>query len=129
MAFAILAIMNVAENLTAYKFIKEQTGKWYIDLPEWKGNKTDLEMVEGADTMLDYVGKGNAEVELILAEQPFDGSSILKLVHDYSKEPGGGGIYLLHEYDNEILNQQMWLCEVTEWVFGKLPQVIYFKKI
>ena len=121
--------MSVAENLKSYKFIKEETGRWYIDLPDWKGNKADLEMVEGADIMLDYVGKGNAEVELILAEQPFDGSGILKLVHDYSKEPGGGGIYLLHDYDNEILNQQMWLCEVTEWVFGKLPPVIYFKKI
>jgi hypothetical protein len=71
-------------------------------------------MVEGADVMLDHVGKGNIEVELILSEQQFDGSAILKLVHDYSKETGGGGIYLLHSFDSEILNQQMWLCEVTE---------------
>lgn len=127
--FAIFAIMNTRTELQTYKFIKEDTGKWYIDLPNWEGTKAELEMVEGADTMLDYVGKGTSPVELILAEQPFEGGNVLKLIHDYSKEIGGGGIYLLANYEGEILNQEMWLCEVTEWVFGKLPPFIYFKKI
>jgi hypothetical protein len=120
--------MESTTNLQPYKFIKDSTEKWYIDLPEWTGDKADLEMVAGADTMLEYVGKGNNEVELLLSEFPFEESNILKLIHDYSKETGGGGIYLLEEYDGEILNQEMWLCEVTEWVFGKLPPFIYFKK-
>lgn len=121
--------MNTQTELQVYKFIKEDTGRWYIDLPEWEGNKADLEMVEGADTMLNYVGKGTSPVELILSEQTFDGCNILKLIHDYSKEIGGGGIYLLTDYEGETLHQEMWLCEVTEWVFGKLPLVIYFKKV
>jgi len=120
--------MATATNLQNYKFIKEESGKWYIDLPNWEGLKADLEMVEGADIMLDYVGKGNSEVELMLAELPFEGASALKLIHDYSKETGGGGIYLLESYEGNILNQEMWLCEVTEWVFGKLLPIIYFKK-
>lgn len=127
--FAIFAIMNTATELQIYKFIKEDNGKWYIDLPGWEGTKAELEMVEGADTMLDYVGKGASPVELILAEQSFDGCNSLTLIHDYSKEVGGGGIYLLSDYEGEALNQEMWLCEVTEWVFGKLPLVIYFKKV
>ncbi|MET3500543.1 hypothetical protein ABIC45_002134 [Mucilaginibacter rubeus] len=57
-----------------YKFIKEDNGRWYIDLPDWQGVKADLEMVEGADTMLDYVGEGSNEVKLLLAEEPFEGS-------------------------------------------------------
>ncbi len=84
-------------------------------------------MVEGADTMLDYVGEGANEVTLTLAEEPFDGANVLKLTQDLSQEIGGG-IYFLEEYEGESINQQMWLCEVTEWVFGKLPATIYFKK-
>lgn len=85
-------------------------------------------MVEGADAMLDYVGNDNNEVILALSEEPFEGSAMLKLIHDYSKETGGGGIYLLEDYGGNKLNQEMWLCEVTAWVFGKLPPSIYFKK-
>ena len=120
--------MSLSENVRSYKFIKEPTGQWYIDLPEWTGEKADLQMVAGADTMLDYLGKGNNVVELQLSEIPFDGSTVLKLMQDYGKEIGAGGIYLLENYEGEILNQEMWLCEVTEWVFGKLPPLIYFKK-
>jgi len=117
-----------AETIHTYRFYKDDTGRWYVDIPDWKGTQADLEMVEGADTMLDYVGLGNHEVVLSLSEEAFLDASELKLIHDYSKQTGGGGIYLLENYDEEILNQEMWLCEVTEWVFGKLPSIIYFKK-
>lgn len=115
-------------DLKTYRFNKEDTGRWYIDIPEWTGHKADLEMVEGADTMLNYVGQGYPRVDLTLSEQPFAGADELKLLNDHSDRPGGGGIYLLENYEGEELNQQMWLCEVTAWVFGKLPPVIYFKK-
>jgi hypothetical protein len=114
-------------TVNAYKFVKEYTGRWYIDLPNWQGVKADLEMVEGADIMLDYVGKGSSEVELILAEEPFEGSTELQLIEDY-KDHVGGGIYLLSEYEGKTLDQQMWLCDVTKFVFGKLPPAIYFKR-
>jgi hypothetical protein len=110
--------MVTTANSHSCKFHKEETGKWYIDLPEWTGNKADLEMVEGADTMLDHVGSGSNEVILMLSEEPFEGSAMLKLMYNYSKETGGGGIYLLEDYEGKKLNQEMWLCEVTEWVFG-----------
>jgi hypothetical protein len=114
-------------TVNTYKFVKEDTGRWYIDLPNWQGVKADLEMVEGADIMLDYVGEGSREVELILTEAPFEGSTELQLIEDY-KDHVGGGIYLLNEYEGKTLNQQMWLCDVTKFVFGKLPPAIYFKK-
>ena len=34
------------------KFNKE-ADRWYIDLPDWTGTKGELEMVAGADTLLD----------------------------------------------------------------------------
>jgi hypothetical protein len=114
--------------LTSYKFIKEPTNRWYINLPDWQGMHADLEMVDGADIMLDYVGQGAREVELQLAEEPFENATPLQLIEDY-RDHVGGGIYLLGRYNDEELNQKMWLCGVTEFVFGKLPEVIYFKKV
>lgn len=119
--------MDTVINPSAYSFSKEPDGRWYIDLPGYKGPKADLEMVSGADTMLDYVGEGHDNVKLILSEHPFEGSDVLKLIHDYSSQTGGGGIYFLDSYNGVTLNQEMWLCEVTEWVFGKLPKEIYLK--
>jgi hypothetical protein len=28
-----------------FKFYKESTGRWYVDLPEWEGEKAEIEMV------------------------------------------------------------------------------------
>ena len=111
-----------------YKFIKEPTNRWYIDLPDWQGVHAELEMVEGADTMLDYVSQGAREVELQLAEESFENATPLQLIEDY-RDHVGGGIYLLAQYNGEELNQKMRLCGVTEFVFGKLPEVIYFGKV
>ena len=122
-----LYIRVMATAVNTYKFVKE-SGRWYIDLPDWPGVKADLEMVEGADIMLDYVGEGSSVVDLMLAEQPFEGSATLKLIEDYA-EHVGGGIYFLEEYDGKTLNQQMWLCDVTKYVFGGLPEFIYFRKV
>ena len=44
-----------------YTFNKEQ-GCWYIDLPNWEGTKGELQMVGGADTLLDRLsnnGRGS----------------------------------------------------------------------
>lgn len=32
--------------------------------------------------------------------------------------PGGGGNYLLRSFEGREVNQGMWLCAVTEHVFG-----------
>ncbi len=34
-----------------FKFNKEAQNRWYIELPEWTGSKSELEMVFGADTL------------------------------------------------------------------------------
>ena len=55
-----------AITMASYTFIKESSG-WYIDLPEYieqGGNKGDLAMVEGADTMLDIMSGGNPVITL-----------------------------------------------------------------
>jgi hypothetical protein len=114
------------QTIRTFNFEKEKTGRWYIVLPEWTGAKSELEMVQGADKMLDYVGEGANEITLALNEQPFFGATPLTLYDD--NLPVGGGMYLLNKYEGVELNQQLWLCEVTTHVFGRLPEVIYFKR-
>lgn len=128
------------------KFYKED-GRWYIDLPEFLeaglGDKNNLLMVDGADTLLDILA-GNkpnestdgTEVNVTFGNEPFDGhthtltkKSIGKnqaLLDYLGHAPVGYGAY----YDvKELDGHQLWLCPVTEYVFdGGYPDTIYLKK-
>ena len=128
------------------KFYKED-GRWYIDLPEFielgLGNKNNLLMVDGADTLLDILA-GNkpnksadgTEVNVTFGNEPFDGHT-----HTLNKKVMGKNQslldYLGHApvdygayYDvKELDGHQVWLCPVTEYVFGGgYPDTIYIKK-
>lgn len=113
-----------------YRFIKEE-GKWYIDLPaylEHGGNKADLQMVEGADTMLDIISREEDVVSLTLHRAPFPGSDVLQLMEKCDPSVGGG-YYRLQRFEGTSFNQIMWLCAVTEYVFGDLPELIFIKRV
>lgn len=112
-----------------YRFYKLEK-RWYIDFPEWKGDLWELEMVEGADKMLDKIaGPGRREVFLTMSLKPFthdeDGMGSYPLVKIKDTPEIGGARYLLKEWYGEELNLEMWLCHVTEFVFGSLPEIIY----
>ena len=112
--------------MKTYKFYKEAPNRWYIDLPEWKGSKADLEMVAGADHMLDYMAEGENEVYLVISEEWFERADSLKLLqlNEYS-----GADYFLEKYRGIDIQLKMWLCDVTKFVFGKFPETIYISKI
>jgi len=40
-----------------------------------------------------------------------------------------GATYIAHSYKEEDINQVMWLCPVTLFVFGEYPEIIYYKVI
>jgi hypothetical protein len=107
-----------------FRFYKTAADRWYIHLPEWKGSLDDLEMVQGADTMLDLVSDYKNECNLILSDKPFEGADTIKLVTDLSNSVGGGD-YQMENYKGEEINQEMWICEVVVHVFEQLPSVIY----
>ena len=115
--------------MNTYRFKKEGRD-WYIDLPEYienGGSKGDLQMVEGADTMLDVISEGANEVSLTLDRAPFSGSDKLTLTERCDPYIGGG-YYLLQSFEGKEFNKTMWLCAVTEYVFGDLPEQIYIKR-
>lgn len=109
------------------KFYKEADERWYVELPEWKGSKADLEMVAGADTMLNYMSEGEDHVNLHLSEEYFDGCNKLEFIR-MATEIGNGAHYIMKSYAGIEFNLNLWLCDVTVFVFGKMPTYIYLSK-
>jgi len=103
-----------------FRFVKETDGRWFIELPEWKGDKSDLEMVFGADTMLDIAAQGEMVSYLTISEEEYDDHRFtLNLIG----EEDGGGRYNLK---SEMYEFDVWLCHVTKFVFGgRLPTKLY----
>ena len=62
------------------KFYKESDNRWYVDLPEWIGSKAELEMVAGADSMLEYMAEGERQVWLVLSEKEFENADKLEFL-------------------------------------------------
>ena len=98
--------------------------RWYIDLPEWEGSIDDLEMVCGADTMLDIIAQGRDKIRVQIGIDEFDGWSYRL---DFVREEFDGGWYSVTHFSKLITTFECWLCKVTKFVFGDLPKVIYFK--
>ena len=103
-----------------YTFNKEE-GKWYIDLPEWQDSKSALQMVAGADILLDELSNFQTSVQLSISskEQPADYTTLKKMMNT---PVTGGALYHLGL-------KPIWLCDVTKFVFGEFPQKIHFKVI
>ena len=116
------------DNIKKLKFYKESDNRWYIDLPDWQGVKADLEMVAGADTMLEYMAEGKGEIVLILSEQEFENSDKLEFLR-LATEIDNGAFYKLDYYNGIYLGLEMWLCDVTKFVFGDFPNTIFISII
>jgi len=113
-----------------HKFYKEDNN-WYIDLPNYPGDKSDLAMVMGADIMLDIIGDYNKTVTLNILtsddENPIKYPNKLEYLSDATDEMGEGVYYLLNNNNEPTI--QIWLCDVTKFVFGNFPKVIYFERV
>jgi hypothetical protein len=113
-----------------YSFLK-QNGRWYIDLPEYLeqgGSEADLEMVAGADEMLEVMARGKKKVSLEMDREAFEDADLLELVN-LCDAPMGGGHYVLHTFKGREINKEMWLCDVLLFVFGDMPERIFIKKL
>lgn len=114
-------------EIKEYTFYQDPDTRWYVDIPEWEGEKADLEMVAGADIMLNYMAEGSDKVRLMFSEEPQENFDTLVL--QFETPEVGGGYYYMGTYNGIEIKQAMWLCDVTKYVFGKMPETIYVKKI
>lgn len=106
------------------RFYRRDT-RWFADIPDYiaqGGTEDDCEMVSGADEWLDFISKGKDNIVLQIDTKPL--ANRLDKYHDDDY----GATYMAHEYNDRDYNQQMWLCNVTKFLFGDFPQVIYYQK-
>lgn len=119
------------------RFYKTPEEDWFIDLPEWiaqGGPKEALQMVLGADTMLDILAQDSDSVmvqissELLETNNPKYQLTLLRLedVFQIGDPEGFWGVYkatpLVATYP-EI--EEVFLCPVTKYVLNDYPEVIY----
>jgi len=99
--------------------------RWYIDLPEWQGPRANLEMVAGADTMLEVFAQGQERVNVTFTNyETHEISPDLLLMHL------GGGTYSVTKMNENFSEapDRIWLCGVTKFVFNsEYPDVLSVK--
>ena len=110
------------ERTLSLGFEKDDWGGWFAVIPSWPGPRAALAMVDGADTFLDLLSKGEPYVALDLSMDPKDNWDRL---HYLKPHAFGDGAY--YTFENEERLHRMWLCGVTEFVFGEMPERIWFK--
>lgn len=131
---------GVSSIFQTLSFIKEN-GIWYADLPEFLelglGIKANLMMVDGADTFLDLLSQNGYQITLKLSRQAYEGYTgrikktrigmNLDLLEDIGHAPVEyGAYYEAVELNRNPYQHQLWLCPVTEYVFGEYPEEIFF---
>ena len=104
------------------RFYKEDW-TWYADVKGWPGPKAMCAMVDGADTFLDYLSNNGDEVTLDLSLNPKQGYDVLN--YRYPHPANDGAYYSTQMGENEHI---LWLCGVTEFVFGHMPEEVWYRK-
>ena len=132
-----------SDSTRTLSFIKEY-GNWYVDLPEFLekglGLKADLMMVDGADTFLDLLSNHGNKITLTLSYDSYVGyhCKIVRIKNekkiDLQREVGYelddyGAYYQVIELHDQPFDHQLWLCPVTEYVFGDYPEVLFISII
>lgn len=105
-------------------FEKEDNGKWYVILPDWPNDHEELEMVDGADKLLDYLTMDDKLVSIdVYTEEPTIGEYMTYNLIDHDDY---GGTYLCADPNASI--PKIWLCNVMHFVFdGEHPETLYMR--
>ncbi len=113
------------------KFFKKR-GVWYVELPGYLENEDNKDglvpvVTEGFDTLLNIMANSLRTVTLTISLEPFDGADELELIQLAKDE--SGGYYLVKTLYQEPFVLQIWLSKITKYLYGCLPEKIYFKHV
>jgi hypothetical protein len=121
-------IDRIKANGNKIGFVKDG-GRWYADLPNWPLDRYHLEMVAGADDLMEELADGKSYVTIKLSQHKKhikmkDGEALLKLIE---LDPGGfsGSYRVIGDFKTD----EAWLCPVVNFVFMCVPAFIKFKKV
>lgn len=96
------------------------SNRWFINIP-YNGDANDLQMVDGADELLDEIAEGRRIVRIIATIS--DNISKPDYILEKIKEDNMGGTYTI---TGSV--KQLWLCNVTKLIFNNFPNQIYIYK-
>lgn len=108
---------------------RKENGVWYINLNVGQGDiMQKIPLRKGADAGLDIMAGGGSVIHISYDTKPFEGASMLELLKPRPREDGGGGYYFLKTYKNTTVNLELVLNHTIEYVFGNIPEKIWFRK-
>ena len=109
------------------RFYKHTDGRWYVDLPTWEGDFEDLEMVAGADDLLEVLShqlKTKSITFEVWTRKPDVPCGLMTKI-DQTMDGATYQVSNCMYYDSTA-----WLCNVTKFVFdGIHPNHIYFRVV
>lgn len=108
-----------------HTFHRLENNRWYLHLPDYH-DQDQLEMVDGADILCEILAQGGDRVEVALypREAEEDEITLLKAF-----PLNGGYIYTANFNRVPLSTFNIWLCAVTEEVFGEYPDAIGVNRI
>jgi hypothetical protein len=96
------------------------SNRWFINIP-YEGDINDLQMVDGADELLDEIAEGRRIIRIVVTTS--DSISKPDYILEKIKEDNMGGTYTII---GDV--KQLWLCNVTKLIFENFPNKIYIYK-
>ena len=129
----LLKAMITRKSVLNVSFTKESNGRWYVDFPNWPLYHDMLEMVAGADDLLDLLNDGSNHVRLKVSTKNLFEENTIKLKEVHSALTKGAFYTVetpLEGWENiySSRKKQLWLCPVTLTVLGQYPKYIYIKE-
>ena len=128
----LLKAMTLRKSSLTVSFTKEANHRWYVDFPGWPLSHDNLEMVAGADDLLDLLNDGSNHVTLQVSTN--EGEHDLKLEKVHSALVRGAFYTLATPLEgwgtpNALRKKQLWLCPVTLCVLGQYPKRLYVRRL
>ena len=102
-----------------FKFVK-LSGRWFVDIP-WDGDISDLEMVAGANTLLECYQKDDV-VKCGILDDNYAIDDVKQVAHLTQISCDDNGSF--YKVDSELYRGDIWLCTVLKHVFGEYPKHI-----
>lgn len=107
-------------------FIRESNSRWYADIKHWpKRFHANLEMVAGADDLLEALDNGNGYVKVEVSVEPSDKRDWFKMIK--VSQTYLGATYTVLYCDR--YKGKAWLCNVGKFVMGKHPDCLFVRQI
>ena len=118
-------VRSIRSSENYLDFYKLGVNSWFADVHSWTASIMNLQMVMGADELLEYLAKGDRVVRLQISSVPSDGLHLKKTDDIY-----GGANYIIVDGPEDCTVKSVWLCGVNNYFWGGLaPDDIWFKRI